>query len=64
MKHANNDGLLDTILERTIRMDGRMIHGRKQNGDLFEESQAYDINGRVRLHPAINVFWWLTAFSI
>ena len=30
-------------------MDSRMIHGRRENGDLFEESQAYDVNGRVWL---------------
>ncbi len=32
----------------TIPMRGRMIHGRRPGGELFEESQDYDIHGRVR----------------
>ena len=47
MKHANLDGLLDGILQETIPMHGRMIHGRRKTGDLYEESQAYDAHGRV-----------------
>lgn len=46
MKQANYPGLVDAILSETIPMYGRMIHGQK-NGSLFEESQAYDIHGRV-----------------
>lgn len=47
MKCARHDGLLDNILNQTIEMDGRMIHGRHNNGEFFQESQAYDVNGRV-----------------
>jgi kynurenine 3-monooxygenase len=46
MRQANCPGLVDAILADTIPMHGRMIHGRK-NGSIFEESQAYDIHGRV-----------------
>jgi hypothetical protein len=48
MRGANVPGLIDTILADTIPMHGRMIHGQNQ-GKLFEESQAYDIHGRVCL---------------
>lgn len=47
MRNAKCPGLLDTVLAETIPMYGRMIHGEKK-GKLFEESQAYDIHGRVR----------------
>jgi len=46
MKKANCPGLLDSILDDTIPMHGRMIHGIK-NDKLFEESQVYDVHGRV-----------------
>lgn len=39
--------LLDHVLAATIPMRGRMIHGRKANGELYEESQDYDVHGRV-----------------
>jgi len=47
MKNANSDGLLNEVLNQTIDMDSRMIHGRRSDGGLFQESQIYDINGRV-----------------
>ena len=50
MRKANCPGLVDSILADTIPMHGRMIHGRK-NETLFEESQAYDIHGRVSNFP-------------
>ncbi len=40
-------GLLESILEETIPMYGRMIHG-ESNGKLFEQAQVYDVHGRVR----------------
>ena len=49
MRNAGQDGLLEDVLKETIRMDSRMIHGRRKNGELFEESQAYDVYGRVWL---------------
>jgi hypothetical protein len=49
MRKANVPGLIDAVLAETIPMHGRMIHGQKQ-GKFFEESQAYDIHGRVCLH--------------
>lgn len=47
MRLAKCDGLLDAILSETIPMHGRMIHGQGANGELYEESQAYDAQGRV-----------------
>lgn len=46
IKHANRPGLLDSVLEETIPMHGRMIHSEK-HGRISQESQAYDIHGRV-----------------
>lgn len=44
--------LLDHVLAATIPMRGRMIHGRKANGDLYEEAQDYDVHGRVSANLA------------
>ena len=46
MRHAESDGLLDSILSETIPMYGRMIHGEDTKGNLTEESQQYDVHGR------------------
>ncbi|KAA6410494.1 MAG: kynurenine 3-monooxygenase [Lasallia pustulata] len=46
MRHAQCEGLIDAVLGETIPMHGRMIHGRKQTGELYEESQQYDVHGR------------------
>ena len=53
MRNAKIKGLLDTVLKETIEMDSRMIHGRRSNGALFQESQVYDINGRVGYLPLL-----------
>ncbi|KAF2148757.1 FAD/NAD(P)-binding domain-containing protein [Myriangium duriaei CBS 260.36] len=45
MRHANRPALLESVLDETIPMHGRMIHGER-GGELFEESQQYDIHGR------------------
>ena len=47
MRHSGNGNLLGSVLEETIPMHGRMIHGRKKTGELYQESQAYDVHGRV-----------------
>lgn len=39
--------LLDHVLAATIPMRGRMIHGKKAGGELYEEPQDYDVHGRV-----------------
>ena len=49
MKLADAKNLLQDVLAETIPMHGRMIHGRRQNGELFTESQQYDAHGRVSL---------------
>lgn len=46
MRNAGKPGLIDAVLGETIPMHGRMIHGSK-GGELYEESQNYDIHGRV-----------------
>ena len=47
MKNAGHISLLPQVLQEAIPMHARMIHGRQPSGDLFEESQQYDANGRV-----------------
>jgi kynurenine 3-monooxygenase len=47
MKLADRPGFVDEVLKETIPMHGRMIHGRSNGGELWSESQAYDIHGRV-----------------
>jgi hypothetical protein len=47
MRHAGQPGLLDHVMSTTIPMRGRMIHGRSPTGALFEQSQDYDVKGRV-----------------
>lgn len=47
MRQSHSEGLLDQILKETIPMHARMIHGRRKGGELYEESQDYDANGRV-----------------
>ncbi len=47
LRHAGLPSLLDNVLSTTIPMRGRMIHGRRVSGELYEESQDYDIHGRV-----------------
>ncbi|KAL2127540.1 hypothetical protein VTI74DRAFT_10569 [Chaetomium olivicolor] len=46
MRHAGQPKLIDHVMGATIPMRGRMIHGRRGNGDLYEESQDYDVHGR------------------
>ncbi|KAK4098044.1 FAD/NAD(P)-binding domain-containing protein [Parathielavia hyrcaniae] len=46
MRHAGHQQLIDHVLGATIPMRGRMIHGRRANGNLYEESQDYDAHGR------------------
>ncbi|KAL9608387.1 MAG: hypothetical protein Q9167_006784, partial [Letrouitia subvulpina] len=53
IRHAYHNGLLDGILTETIPMHGRMIHGRKPDGELYEEAQLYDAHGRVRTSPSL-----------
>ena len=47
MRQAKRPGLVDAVLAESLPMHGRMIHG-EQKGKLYEQSQAYDIRGRVR----------------
>lgn len=47
MRKAKSNGLLEEVLTETIPMHARMIHGRMKSGELYQESQEYDANGRV-----------------
>lgn len=47
MKRTNRPGFIDAIMNETIPMCGRMIHRKNNLGNLTEESQAYDVHGRV-----------------
>lgn len=49
MRHAGQPKLIEHVMGATIPMRGRMIHGKRVNGDLYEESQDYDAHGRVRV---------------
>lgn len=46
IRQARCPGLLKSIVDDTIPMYARMIHGM-ENGRMFEQSQAYDVQGRV-----------------
>ncbi|KAF5004566.1 hypothetical protein FDECE_8956 [Fusarium decemcellulare] len=46
MREVGRSDLVQYVLESTIPMRGRMIHGRGPTGALFEQSQNYDVNGR------------------
>ncbi|KAK0725190.1 kynurenine 3-monooxygenase [Lasiosphaeris hirsuta] len=46
MRHAGQPKLIDHVMGATIPMRGRMLHLRKRNGSLAEESQDYDAHGR------------------
>lgn len=48
MRYTQCEGLIDAVLAETIPMHGRMIHGRRKGGELYEESQEYDVHHRVR----------------
>ncbi|KAL7623595.1 kynurenine 3-monooxygenase, mitochondrial precursor [Parahypoxylon ruwenzoriense] len=45
MRHADQ-ALIDQVFSATIPMRGRMIHGKRPSGELYQESQDYDIHGR------------------
>ncbi|MCJ1319224.1 kynurenine 3-monooxygenase, mitochondrial precursor [Xylographa vitiligo] len=46
MRHAGVPSLVDDILKETIPMHARMIHGRGKLGELYQDSQDYDVHGR------------------
>lgn len=47
MRQAGQPEVLESIMAATVPMRGRMIHGRDSKGALYEQSQDYDIFGRV-----------------
>lgn len=46
MRHSGRSDLLDRVINETIPMKGRMVHGRSVSGELTEQSQDYDAHGR------------------
>ncbi|KAI9757705.1 MAG: kynurenine 3-monooxygenase, mitochondrial precursor, partial [Chaenotheca gracillima] len=46
MRLAQRPGLVESLLAETIPMRGRMIHGRDATGQIFDQSQEYDVHGR------------------
>jgi kynurenine 3-monooxygenase len=54
MRHADHDKLLQHVFAATIPMRGRMIHGKRPDGELYEAAQDYDIHGRVRYNPGLH----------
>ncbi|CAK7221174.1 kynurenine 3-monooxygenase, mitochondrial precursor [Sporothrix curviconia] len=46
LQNSGNDTLLDHVFDATIPMRGRMIHGRRPSGELYETAQDYDAHGR------------------
>ena len=48
LRFSDSPDLLKAIMAETIPMYGRMIHGR-DDGQLWEASQPYDVHGRVSL---------------
>ncbi|KAK8121762.1 hypothetical protein PG984_010432 [Apiospora sp. TS-2023a] len=46
IRHAGSKTLLDHVMQNTIPMCGRMIHGKRPSEELYEEEQRYDIHGR------------------
>lgn len=47
MRQAGQPELLESVMAATVPMRGRMIHGRSKTGALYEQSQDYDVYGRV-----------------
>lgn len=47
IRHSGHRNLIDKIYDTVVPMRGRMIHGKDKAGELYEQSQDYDINGRV-----------------
>jgi kynurenine 3-monooxygenase len=56
MRHSGQPKLLEHVMATTIPMRGRMIHGRRPNGALYEAPQDYDIHGRVRIALRCNCY--------
>jgi hypothetical protein len=50
MKATTRPDLIESVMAETIPMRGRMIHGKRVSGGLYEEGQDYDIHGRVSQH--------------
>ncbi|KAL2822748.1 hypothetical protein BDW59DRAFT_149435 [Aspergillus cavernicola] len=45
IERSNRDDAIKKILQEVVPIHGRMIHG-KDNGELWEAPQAYDVHGR------------------
>ncbi|KAK1145373.1 kynurenine 3-monooxygenase, mitochondrial precursor [Aspergillus melleus] len=45
MRSSNRESMIHKVLDESIPMHGRMIHGR-DSGKLWEDAQQYDVHGR------------------
>jgi kynurenine 3-monooxygenase len=55
LRSSGRSNLFEKVIEETIPMRGRMIHGKTASGDLYEQSQEYDVHGRVRTSVLIEI---------
>ncbi|PFH56967.1 hypothetical protein XA68_15687 [Ophiocordyceps unilateralis] len=46
IKLAGHATLLSEIMDDTVPIIGRMVHGRNSDGSLYEHAQKYDVKGR------------------
>ncbi|EFW98976.1 FAD dependent oxidoreductase [Grosmannia clavigera kw1407] len=46
LRQVEHGALLSEVFKTTIPMRGRMIHGNRPSGELYEEAQDYDAHGR------------------
>ncbi|PQE09003.1 kynurenine 3-monooxygenase protein [Rutstroemia sp. NJR-2017a WRK4] len=46
MRQSGRTELLESVMKEAIPMRGRMIHGASTTGELYEQSQDYDVHGR------------------
>lgn len=51
LRSSGSQDLDQRIIQETIPMHGRMIHGRDLTGQLYSQSQEYDVGGRVCYPP-------------
>ncbi|KAJ3482867.1 hypothetical protein NLG97_g7453 [Lecanicillium saksenae] len=49
IRHAGLPAMMQGILGACVPMRGRMIHGKKSSGALYEVAQDYDLHGRCNL---------------
>lgn len=64
IRQSGRTELLESIMKEAIPMGGRMIHGETANKELYEQSQDYDIHGRVWIPVIKTIFSLLMKFLV